>query len=89
MLSHFSKKELLILAITAVALTRIAFQLFNDPEGPNLLIVVVGGAVVYVVSLILVKVLTPFTNAVLNTFWLGLMAQILLLAVFYVLALIV
>lgn len=45
------KSSLLILAITAVAFSRIMFALFHDPEGPNLLVVTVGAAVIYLPSL--------------------------------------
>jgi len=45
------KTSLVILAVTALVLSRILFALFNDPEGPNLLIVVVAAAVVYLISL--------------------------------------
>lgn len=41
---------MLILAITAVVCSRIMFALFHDPEGPNLLVVVVMAAVIYLVS---------------------------------------
>lgn len=48
-----SKKiELLILAITALVCSRVTFALFNDPEGPNLLIVVVLAAVLFAFSLV-------------------------------------
>lgn len=40
----------LILAITALGLSRATFALFDDPEGPNLLIVVVFAAVLYFLS---------------------------------------
>jgi hypothetical protein len=42
--------SLLILAITAIACSRIVFALFDDPEGPNLLIVFVLAAIIYLVS---------------------------------------
>lgn len=47
-----SKKiSLLILGLTAIAFSRIMFVFFNDPEGPNLLIVTVAAAIVYFLSL--------------------------------------
>jgi glucan phosphoethanolaminetransferase (alkaline phosphatase superfamily) len=47
-----SKKFLLsILAITALVCSRATFTFINDPEGPNLLIVVVLGAIIYFASL--------------------------------------
>jgi hypothetical protein len=41
---------LLILAITAVACSRIVFAFFHDPEGPNLLVVTGMAAVIYLIS---------------------------------------
>jgi hypothetical protein len=42
---------LLVLAATALACSRAMFAFFDDPEGPNLLVVVVMAAVIYAVSL--------------------------------------
>ncbi|HEX7651422.1 MAG TPA: hypothetical protein VF439_01765 [Candidatus Paceibacterota bacterium] len=49
---HINPKtaSLLILGITALACSRMLFWFFHDPEGPNLLIVVVMAAVIYLVS---------------------------------------
>ncbi|MDB5266572.1 MAG: hypothetical protein JWN89_387 [Parcubacteria group bacterium] len=44
------KTSLLILGITSLACSRTMFSLFNDPEGPNLLIVVVMAMILYAVS---------------------------------------
>ena len=41
---------MLIQAITAVVCSRAMFAFFNDPEGPNLLVVTVMAAVIYLVS---------------------------------------
>ncbi len=46
-----TKISLLILGITAVLCSRLLFFFFNDPEGPNFLIVIGLAAVVYVISL--------------------------------------
>lgn len=46
----FKNGSLLILAITAVICSRIMFALFDDPEGPNLLVVTGMAAVIYLVS---------------------------------------
>jgi len=47
-----SKKiAFLILGITALACARLLFWFFNDPEGPNLLVVMGMAAIVYVLSL--------------------------------------
>ncbi len=45
------KNSLIILGITALLCSRAMFYFFNDPEGPNLLIVVVAAAIVYGLSL--------------------------------------
>lgn len=45
------KATLLILGITAIACSRILFSLFDDPEGPNLLIVVGMAVFLYLASL--------------------------------------
>ncbi|HEY8949959.1 MAG TPA: hypothetical protein VIM56_13830 [Rhizomicrobium sp.] len=42
---------LLVLAVTALACSRAMFAVFDDPEGPNLLVVVVMAAVITVISL--------------------------------------
>ena len=47
---NFKDAYLLILAITAGVCSRIIFALFNDPEGPNLLVVTVMAAVIYLLS---------------------------------------
>ena len=44
------KTSLIILGITALISSRAMFAFINDPEGPNLLIVVVLGAVVFGLS---------------------------------------
>ena len=41
---------LLVLAITAFACSRAMFAFFDDPEGPNLLVVSVMAAVIYLIS---------------------------------------
>jgi hypothetical protein len=46
------KTSLLILAITAIVCSHVMFLFFNDPEGPNLLIVIGMAVVVYFLSLV-------------------------------------
>jgi len=41
---------LLILAVTAIACSRAMFAFFDDPEGPNLLVVIAMASVIYLVS---------------------------------------
>lgn len=50
---YFKSKKisLVILGITALICSRILFALFNDPEGPNLLIVTVMALFIYFLSL--------------------------------------
>lgn len=50
---HFNSKKisLLTLAITSLVLSRAMFFFFNDPEGPNLLIVTGMAVIVYFLSL--------------------------------------
>ena len=52
---YFKSKKisLLILAVTALVLSRPMFTFFNDPEGTNLLVTVVAAAFVYFLSLTL------------------------------------
>jgi hypothetical protein len=45
------KSSLVILGITAIILSRLPFVFFNDPEGPNLLVLSVAAAIVFFVSL--------------------------------------
>jgi hypothetical protein len=45
------KTSLLILTVTALVCSRIMFALFNDPEGPNLLIVTGAALFIGLVSL--------------------------------------
>ena len=44
------KASLIILGLTAVVSSRTMFMAFDDPEGPNLLIIAVGAAIVYGLS---------------------------------------
>jgi hypothetical protein len=46
------KVSLLFLAITAIACSRTVFAFINDPEGPNLLVVLGMAAVIYVIPAI-------------------------------------
>ena len=46
-----SKTSLLILGITSLVCSRAMFYFFNDPEGPNLLVVTVMALIVFFPSL--------------------------------------
>lgn len=50
---YFKSKNisLIILGITSIVFSRLMFVFFNDPEGPNLLVVTVAAAIVYFLSL--------------------------------------
>ena len=50
---YFKSKKisLIILGVTALICSRILFFFFNDPEGPNLLIVAAFAIAVYFISL--------------------------------------
>jgi hypothetical protein len=45
------RNSLIILGITSIICSRIMFSIFNDPEGPNLLIVLVTAFILFVLSL--------------------------------------
>lgn len=46
------KSSSLLLGLTAIVCSRVLFVFFNDPEGPNLLIVAVLAAILYAASLV-------------------------------------
>jgi hypothetical protein len=52
MTSTSRRFPLAILGIAALACSRSLFLAFNDPEGPNLLIVIGMAAIIYVISLV-------------------------------------
>lgn len=58
---YFKSKKisLIILGVTAVICSRMLFFFFNDPEGPNLLIVTILASVVYFLS-VAVYIFSPF-----------------------------
>lgn len=47
------KTSLLILGTTSIACSRIMFLFFNDPEGPNLLVVMGMAVIIYFLSLVI------------------------------------
>jgi hypothetical protein len=78
-----SKKiSLLLLGVTAILSSRALFALFNDPEGPNLLIVMVLAVVVYAVSLA-VYMYTPSKQEGPKGILLPLFVQVLLVTCLY------
>lgn len=77
--------QFLILAIMAIAGARALFFFFNDPEGPNLLIVLVVAAVVWAASF--TAYAPSFSASKRRRFWLAVLIQILLLIGLYLAAL--
>ncbi len=56
------KSSLLILAITSLIFSRAMFAFVNDPEGPNLLIVIVMAAIIYSISWLAYSRLTSLVS---------------------------
>lgn len=75
------KYSLIILGLTSLICSRTLFALFNDPEGPNLLVVAVMAVILYSVSFA-VYTFSPSITA-LNRLLVAVATQILLVAVFY------
>lgn len=75
------KASLLLLGVTSLVCSRALFALFDDPEGPNLLIVVVMAAVMYVLSLTVYISSSPATDS--KKFRLAILIQLALVAVLY------
>ena len=85
---HFTarKRSLLILAITSIVFSRAIFFFFNDPEGPNLLVVTVMAVLFYILSLILfIAVSSVLPVAGLKRLLLVILIQILLAVGLYLL----
>ena len=80
---NISKKASLILfGITALALSRTLLALFDDPEGPNLLVVTVLAIIVYLLSLT-VFLFNPFKDSGLKRFLLVILIQIVIVTGLY------
>ncbi len=80
---YFKSKKisLVILGITAIVCSRAMFWLFNDPKGPNLLIVIGMAVIIYFLSLLMYRFNISFTG--LKRLLLVIVTQILIVAVFY------
>lgn len=74
--------SLLILGITALILSRSMFALFDDPEGPNLLIVVVMGVILYVPSVLMYLFGLPKSETV-QKLLIAILVQVLFAGIFY------
>ncbi len=72
----------LILFITAIVCSKVLFALFDDPEGPNLLIVVVMTAVIFCTSLPILVWKSTLTELK-KLFW-AVFVQVLFTIVLYV-----
>ena len=73
------KTSLIILGITALVCSRVMFAFFNDPEGPNLLIVLVTAAIVYFLSLVAYRLNIPASKKLL----VAIIIQIIIVTGFY------
>lgn len=72
----------LILGITAIVCSRAMFSFFDDPEGPNLLIVAVTAAIVYSLSLGMARLFNP-SAAGLKKLLTVILVQVIIVTAFY------
>jgi hypothetical protein len=81
---YFKSKKisLITLGITALICSRALFFFFDDPEGPNLLIVTVMALILYFVSLAVYRFNLSLTG--LKRLLLAILIQVLLVAGLYV-----
>ncbi len=56
--SESNKIHLWFLGLTSLVLSRLMFFFFDDPEGPNLLIVAVAAVILYLFSLFIYSLLS-------------------------------
>lgn len=63
---HNLNRTLFILGVVAIICSRTMFSFFNDPEGPNLLVVMVMAVIIYVLSLALYGVSLVIKRTVLD-----------------------
>jgi len=80
---YFKSKKisLIILGITAITCSRVMFALFDDPEGPNLLVVTVMALIIYFLSL--TTYLFNFSTTGLKRLLLVISTQIIIVTIFY------
>lgn len=83
MKTNSKKTSLVILGVIALILSRVLFALFNDPEGPNLLVVVVMAVILYLASLIPQAFHRATEQSGQKKLVLGLLIQIVIVAVLY------
>ncbi len=75
------KTSLIILGATSLVGSKVFFSLINDPEGPNLLVVVVMAAIIYSVSL--AAYLYPSQNTSYKKLFLAILVQVGVVAVMH------
>lgn len=83
MVPNSKKLSLLILFITSLLVTRAMFSIIDDPEGPNLLVVVVGASIPYILSLATYTYVPLRRESVLGRVFLSVAAQMLIVTVLY------
>lgn len=76
-----NKVPLLILGAASIVFSRATFWLFNDPEGPNLLIVTVAAVIVFLLSLAVYFFSSPANS--LKKILLALLVPMVITAGFY------
>ena len=74
--------SLIILAVTAMICSRLLFFFFNEPDGPNLLIVIAMGLAVYFLSSV-VYVFAPVNMNSLMRIFAAVIVQILTVSCIY------
>ncbi len=77
------KTSLLILAVTSILCSRLLFLFFNDPEGPNLLVVMEMAVIVYFLSLVVYLSNSNPSITALKRLLLVIFIQILIVTGFY------
>jgi hypothetical protein len=76
------KRTLLSSIVGSLILSRLLFFFIDDPEGPNLLVVIIMAGIIYFLSSAILHVLKPFTlgvNRVLKMF----LAQVVVAVIIY------
>lgn len=71
----FKKSQLIILGLTSLVFSRLIFFFFDDPEGPNLLVVAIGAVSLYLPSLLAYSFLKLSSS---NKFLIAVLIQILI-----------
>ncbi len=78
------KLPLIILGITAIACSRIMFVFFDDPEGPNLLVVAIGAIAIYLLAFPVYKTKRlPFHLTDQKRLPLTILAQVIITTILY------